>query len=130
MGPFGQSGFAPAEARRGSDMNFERLRWRYWIDVFRGRQLEQDLDDEIQAHVALEIQRRIEQGESADAARQAALSELRSVALVKEATREAWAWRPVERAMQDLRYAFRMMRKNPLFSALAFVVMGLGIGAS
>ena len=111
-------------------MNWKRLRWRYWIDVFRGRQLEQDLDEEIQAHVALDLQQRIGQGESADAARTAALREVRSLALVKETTRDAWAWRSVERVMQDFRYACRMMRKSPVFSVLAILVMGLGIGAS
>jgi len=86
-------------------MNWGRFRWRYWIDLFRGRQLEQDLDEEIRAHIALEMQQRIDKGESTDEARTAALREVRSITLVKEATRDAWAWRTVERIMQDFRYA-------------------------
>jgi predicted permease len=122
---------AQANLNRGrGEVNWIRFRSKYWLDIFRRRQLERELDEEINAHINLDIQHRMENGAPEAAARAAALREIRSVSAVKEATRDAWSWQALERVMQDLRYAFRMMRRTPMFSALAILVMGLGIGAS
>jgi len=62
------------------------MRWH----VFRWRQKEQDLDEEIQGHLKMEILQRIERGESADDARANAIRDFGNVTLIKEATRGAW----------------------------------------
>src|SRR5256885_3767278 len=110
-------------------MYWKRFIWRYWIDIFRRRRLERELEEEINSHIALDIQQRVDHGDPVETARTAALRELRSVALVKETTRDAWTWQFMERVLQDARYAFRVMRHNPAFFLLAILVMGLGIGA-
>jgi predicted permease len=111
-------------------MIWNRLRWRYWRDVFRRRDLEREMDEELRVHIALETQQRIERGESPKEARTSALRGLGGIDTVKEASRDAWSWLWVDRLIQDLRFAFRQFRKNPGFAIAATLILGIGIGAT
>jgi predicted permease len=100
-----------------------------WTRMFHRARKEQDLDDEIAAHLAIETLERIEQGDGADQARAGARSEFGSIALAKERIRDAWAWTWLERLLRDQRYILRHLRRNPGFAVVSMFVLAVGLGA-
>jgi hypothetical protein len=50
--------------------------------------------------------------------------------LMQVRTHEAWGWAPLERYWQDLRCAWRQLRRLSGLSSTAILVLSLGIGAS
>src|SRR5262245_47281233 len=100
-----------------------------WLWRFRARR-EQELTEEIQAHIAMATRDRIERGEMPQAAEQSALREFGNRALVCEATRQSWGWNWLERIWQDVNYALRTIRRAPGFALVVVGSLALGIGAN
>jgi predicted permease len=94
------------------------------------RDKEAELRQELQFHLDEEADAHRAEGFTEDEARWAARRELGNLTLVEEDTRAAWGWTLVEQAAHDLRYAFRTMAANRLFTLLVVSSLGLGIGAN
>ncbi len=94
------------------------------------RRLEQELDEELEAHFRLAIADRIARGESPEQAAAAARREFGNVTLIKEVTRAKWSWAWLERLLQDLALAFRTLRRTPRFTVAAVLCIAVGTGAT
>src|SRR5262245_17513763 len=98
--------------------------------VFSRDAVERDLDDELRLHLELEAEKRQREGEAPEEARRHAAVSFGGVERVKEECRESWGVRLLETVAQDLKYGARNLRRNPGFTAVVALTLGLGIGAN
>jgi macrolide transport system ATP-binding/permease protein len=91
----------------------------------------EDLEEEMRLHTELRVNRLSEQGINSQEAFYTAQRLVGNKLLLEEWSREMWGWMSLERVLQDLRFAVRMLRKNTtMFSMVAIATFALGAGAN
>ena len=98
--------------------------------IFGGRKREAELEEELEAHIAIEARRLQDEGLNSAEAWAEARRTFGNRPLVAELTRDSWGARWVSGVRQDLQYTLRAMRRTPGFSAAVVLSLALGIGAA
>jgi predicted permease len=98
--------------------------------LFGGRRADDELREEMQAHIDMETAEYVRRGMSPEAARRQALLAAGGVTQAVEAVRDQRGLPVIESVVADLRYAVRSLRHAPAFATVVVLTLALGIGAN
>src|SRR3954447_13980308 len=98
--------------------------------LVRQRDLDPQIDKELQFHVDEQAARYVESGLPRDEAERRARADFGGMQHIKEDVRDVWTWRWFDDAIQDLRFAVRTYHRLPVFASTAVLMLALGIGVN
>ena len=108
---------------------FRQLRLRI-SSLFRRRQLDRDLRDELDFHVAMQTDKNRAVGMNSTDARHAAQRKLGNSTMLNETSRRLWTFAGLESIWEDVRFGARMLVKEPGVTFIVILTLALGIGAN
>ena len=98
------------------------MRWR--------RRMKAEAAEEVAAHIEEKVAELMEAGVPEREARHRAAREFGNAMLIAETSREVWGWGWVDRLSQDVRYAMRGLRRDPMLALTAALTLAICIGAN